>query len=352
MVGDEDGKGQAFHHHHGCGRRNPAQESEKGQGSAPKLQGQGQHVEVRVLLGEEKPAPKGQGKDGQVDEEKVQGEGPGRQAEVPGVGVFHHAHVELPGQEEEGQAGKDHQARPFQVTGKALLGEEEGEELGMALDPGKRVSQLPEDHPSHEEEGQELHEGLKGHRQHQALVPLRGIQAAGAEEDGEEGQEQGGGKGDVREGFLLAPEEEEGLGDGLELQGQVGKQAHHQKGGGQGTKKAVAEAQVEEVGPGGEAVGAGQGEQLSVKKRPKEEDQGGPQVDGEEAGSLHGRPAHASHEGPGGGVDRQGKGVRPGALDQKAAPSLPQEGHQEEEAQVEEKAQEKKERVHGRRNRR
>jgi hypothetical protein len=300
-----------------------------------------------LVLGEVDPAQEGQGEDGQVDEEEVEGKGPGGQGEVAWVYVLHHAHVELPGQEEEGQAREEGEAHPVQVAGKPLRGQEEGPELRPLRDLQKGVSQEKKRGQPHQEEGEKLHRGLKGHGQDQALVPLRGVQAAGAEEDGEEGQEEGGDEGHVRHGGPFPAQEEEGLGDGLELQGQVGEEAQHQKRGRQGGQGGVAVAQEEVVRPGGEAVGPGQLQKPSVEEGPEEEDQGGPQVDGEEGGPLGGRPAHAAEEGPGGGVDGQGEGVDPGASHPGPPPPLSQEGHQEEEGQVEEEAGEEEGRAHG-----
>lgn len=179
-------------------------------------------------------------------------------------------------------------------------------------------------------------------------MPLRGVQAAGAEEDGEEGEEEGGVEGHVPQGAHLPAQEEEGLGDGFELEGEVGEEAQDEKPRGHRPQEGVpAVAQVEEVGPGGEAVGPGQAQKAQVEKGPKGQGQGGPQVDGEEEGPRGGGPAGAAEEGPGGGVDPQGEGVGPGALEEAPSPLFPQAGEEEEESQVEEEASEEGFRVHG-----
>lgn len=125
MVGDEDGEGEGLHHHHGRGRRDPAQKGEEGQGRAA-LPGHGEDVEVGGHLRVVQAAQEGQGQDGQVQEEEVEGEGPGGQGQVALVRVFHHGHVELPGEEEEGEEGEEGEAGPGQVAPEALGGKEEG----------------------------------------------------------------------------------------------------------------------------------------------------------------------------------------------------------------------------------
>ena len=125
VVGDEDGEGEGLHHHHGRGRRDPAQKGEEGQGRAA-LPGHGEDVEVGGHLRVVQAAQEGQGQDGQVQEEEVEGEGPGGQGQVALVRVFHHGHVELPGEEEEGEEGEEGEAGPGQVASRPWGGRRRG----------------------------------------------------------------------------------------------------------------------------------------------------------------------------------------------------------------------------------
>ncbi|MCY1345726.1 hypothetical protein D9M69_317910 [compost metagenome] len=206
------------------------------------------------------------------------------------------------------------------------------------------VEQAEGDVGAHREESQKLDQGFEGDRQHHAAVVLGGVEVAGAEEDGEQGQHQGhdqrrvlgAGAGGVGAGAdqQVHPED-----DALELQGDVGQHAdqadqrhHHRQGLG------LAIARGDEVGDGGDVLLLADEHHLLHHPGCQQQQEYRAEVDGQEVPDLSGGLADGAEEGPAGAVDRQRQAVDPGAQarGQRRTAAVAVEGYGEEDGHIEE----------------
>jgi hypothetical protein len=204
---------------------------------------------------------RGDGHHEQRGQHQVGGEHPARQVEVARLDVLHHQHVELPRQAHDGghgHAGLQQHGRPVHGL-LPVLGQLRGV-AGPVEQVAEAVVEAEGDEDAHGEEGGELDQRLEGDGQHHAAVVLGDVQAAGAEDDGEQRQHQR----DDQRRVLGAAAAGVGAGadqqvhaqdDALELQGDVGQHAdhadqrhHHRQGLG------LAVARGDEVGDGGDVL--------------------------------------------------------------------------------------------------
>ncbi len=273
-------------------------------------------------------AAQGNGQHEEVDQQEVERKHPARAAHMVFVHVLHHHDLKLPWQHQRGAQGQHHQPHPARPgIGPALLGMQQVRELWPRPRLGKNVAQttkqaVDDKHADAQKSGQ-LDQRLKGYGRHHAFVALGGIEVARAKHDGETGQ----GDGDVK-GAVLAPvqvrwshraagrEQCIARGHGLELQCNVGNDAHHGHQRHQrGEQLAFAIAAGDEVGNRGDAVRLGNANHLAQHRPAQHHGQRGPQVDGQEPHATCGRALDAAKVGPGGAVHRHRQRVHPGPGD-------------------------------------
>ncbi|MNF76050.1 hypothetical protein D3C84_581470 [compost metagenome] len=183
--------------------------------------------------------------------------------------------------------------------------------------------------------GAQLDQRLEGDGQHQPLVPLAGGDMAGAEQDGEQGEQ----RAETQRHQLadrLAGDDADGIGHRLDLQGeqrQHGDQHEHR---GQGAGPGAAKAKGEQVGQRGQLVGAGQAQDRVQQHRGQQEGAGKAQVDGQEAVAILVGEVHGAVERPGAGIHAQRQGVDQRVAHQRAKHSaaLGQPGDAEQHQQV------------------
>ena len=149
---------------------------------------------------------------------------------------------------------------------------------------------------------------LEGDGEHQAFVFLAGGDMACAKKDGEQRDQGAEGKG---EAVLqrLTGEDADGVGHGLDLQGQQRQHADQHEQGGQGAGPTAAEAKGEQVGQRGQLVGAGDAQDRIQQHRGEQEGAGNTQVAGEEPEAVLVGQADRAVERPGTGIDTQRQGV-------------------------------------------
>ncbi|MCY1434806.1 hypothetical protein D9M71_508780 [compost metagenome] len=163
---------------------------------------------------------------------------------------------------------------------------------------------------AHGEEGQQLDQRLEGDGRHHAFVTLGGIQVAGAEDDGEQRQQQR----HIQRGvlqraerlalvghadFRVLPEDQETAGDRLQLQGDIGDHPDHRDQRHQAAEqRALAVAGGDKVGDRGDAVGLADADHLAQHQPEQRRHQGRAEVDRQEADAAGRRPANAAVEGP------------------------------------------------------
>ena len=109
MVGDHDGEGHRFDDDHRGGGRQPAEKGREGDqvGAVAKRQRQHGHVAVDLAGAERGEAGEGERHHEDVDEDEIEREQPGDAAHVLDGAVLDDRHVELPGQQERGEARQE-----------------------------------------------------------------------------------------------------------------------------------------------------------------------------------------------------------------------------------------------------
>jgi hypothetical protein len=129
----------------------------------------------------------------QVDQEQVERKQPDRAVEVRGVDVFHHRDLELARQQQSGEQRKEDQRAPTAVGRRRIGAIQPGRHLGHRCGTGEDVAHAlvhaPDDEGADGQEGHQLDHRFDGDRRHHAFVTLGGIEVAGAEQDGEGGQD-------------------------------------------------------------------------------------------------------------------------------------------------------------------
>ncbi|MNC25779.1 hypothetical protein D3C75_738790 [compost metagenome] len=191
--------------------------------------------------------------------------------------------------------------------------------LGLGQQVVEAVVQAPGDEHADGDERQQLDQRLEGHRHDHAAVVLGGVQVAGAEQDGEQGEDQ---RHDQRR-VLGAQAVGAGIGAGqqvdaedypLELQGDVGQHADQaDQGHDDGQRARLAVARGDEVGDRGDVFLLADQDHLGQHLRHEQQQQQRAEVDGHERPQLSGRLADRAEKGPAGAVHRQGQAVHPGA---------------------------------------
>ena len=314
VVRHHDGERHAGHDHHGGGGRQPAQEHQRGKPGRVCGERQGQHEQVRVeLRAEGGEAEQRHRRHEQVDRHEVERKQPARGGELAGRSVLHHRHVELARQKQKGevgQRGEHEEARRVRAGGER----DEGVQRQGIARPGH------EHHPgAQRKKRHELHERFRGDREHEAVLVLRGVGVAGAEQDGEQHQRQRhhrrrGGRAEARTAREPAQtvgfQGDHGGGDRLELQRQVGHRRHerdHRRERAYGARLAVARG--EEVGDRGDALGLGHRHDAREEPVAEGDGQDRPQVDAEEVEPRGRREPDGAEERPRRAVDRERQGV-------------------------------------------
>jgi len=217
--------------------------------------------------------------------------------------------------------------------------------LGMLGEPGVQRPGSAEDAEQGEqpdaEQGDQLHQGFEGDGHHQSTVLLPRRDVACAEEDGE------GSEGDAEAqrqyvGRRLLREHLQGLGDGADLQGDVGQGAHQHEQGDQYACQLAAIAEGEEVGQRAELVFAGEPQDGTQQDGAHGQCQGYTQVDGEEQVAAGAGKADTAVIGPGGGIDAQGECVGEGVRypARRNQPAIRDVGNEKQQHQVAEAGEE------------
>ena len=320
LIAHHGGHRNGLHNHHAGGRRQAANEHKQGQPGLTRRQRQRQHEVVCICT----PLPKiqqttqGNGQHKQIDGQQVQGKHPHRTPQVALAHVFHHHHLKLARQKNHRQHGQQRQGKPLR-PGKvaALLQAQKAGELGDCLRTGEHIPQAVEHAVHHEhtdrQKGDQLDHRLKGNGGHHALMALRGVQVARPENHGETSQRQG-----HVEGTVLAPVRRCGQADGgrsgqqgvacgnrLELQSDIGNDAHHSNQRDQTRKQvALAIAAANEIGNRCDAVGFGNANHLAHHQPAQHHGQRGAQVNGQKPDTARGRAPNAAKVSPGRAVHR------------------------------------------------
>jgi hypothetical protein len=299
--------------------------------------GKRQHEGVGIDSAREVNGPaESDGQHEEVDRQQIQREKPDGFLQMVLVDVFHDDDLKLPGQTNHGQHRQDNFEAPAEISPGGALDDKEVLQSGQFRSFRKQMAESLEYAVGHKnacrKKRYEFDERFKRDGGHHPFVPLGGVQVAGAEEDRKKGQQQGHVErrvvnyGNIRE--ITRHDDERVLVDdeiahrnGFELERDVGNDAQHGDNRHQACDGgAFAVARGDKIGDGGDAVGFADADDLADHQHPQGKHQGRPDIGRQEPGAAGCRPPHAAVEGPGGAIDRQGKGVNIGVADQASAP--------------------------------
>ena len=157
------------------------------------------------------------------------------------IDVFDHPHLELTRQADDGEHGQHQQGRPLRIAPGPDLMEQMGNfrnRVAFGEQVAEPVENAVGDVKPDGQERQQLDDRFEGDGDHHAFVMFRGVDVAGAEQDGEQGHDQGHEKGRVLEqrhaaemarhdDFRILDQHGEAGRHGLKLQGDVGQDADH-----------------------------------------------------------------------------------------------------------------------------
>ncbi|MNO72306.1 hypothetical protein D3C76_632490 [compost metagenome] len=346
VVGNHGRQRHAGDDDHAGGGRGAADEGQQRQRRMRLGQRQADHEGVRHDSGGQvQLAGEGDRHDEQRGQHQVGGKHPARQVEVAWLDVFHHGDVELPWQAHDRghrHAGLQQHRRPVHGVLPVFL------ELRCVTrffqQVAEAVVETEGDEDADGEEGRQLDQRFEGDGQHHAAVVFGDVQAARAEDDGEQREDQRhqqrrvlradtGGVGAGADQQVHAED------DALQLQGDVGQHAdhadqrHHH-----GERLRLAVARGDEVGDGGDVLLLADQDHLLQHPGREQHQQHRPEVDRQERPELPGGLADRAKEGPTGAVHRQRQAIDPGSQTrrQRRTAAVAIEGDGEQDGHVEE----------------
>ena len=238
-------------------------------GARLKRQGEHGHVPVDGAVGEDEPPSHGQRDDKDIDGDEVEREKPGCRAHIPLVAILDDGDVELAWQQQDHE-GREHggaePGRPIRRLRQHGLQRFIGG--GLHREIPEAVEHHPGDEDANNQEGDQLHDGLRGDGQHEAIIVFRRIDPPRPESHGKEGQHQ---RNDDRDrqrrlavGYRMAfldgiQHGGDGGRDRLELQGDIGHRANHRDDRDKGCDQLrLAIAGGHEVGDGSDVLALGE----------------------------------------------------------------------------------------------
>ena len=334
LVADHGRHRDGLHNHHAGGGRQTAYESQHGQRVLAIGQGQREHkvFGVHVARLKVQQAPQRDRQHKQVDQQHVQRKHPQRPAQVRLAHVLDHHDLKLPGQHQDREHGQQGQRKPLRPHARApQIDAEQLLRLRHCGGAGKHIAQAIKQAPHHKaphrQKGHQLDDRLEGNGRHHALVAFGAVQVPRTKHHGETRQHHGHIKSRVLRPVHIGREAahvaagQHGItsGHGLELQRDVGHDAHHRNQRDQpGQHRALAVAAANEVGDRGDAVGLGDAVHFAQHHPAQQHGQGRPEIDRQKPHAARSRAADAAKVGPCGAIHRHGQRVHPGVVNDRA----------------------------------
>jgi hypothetical protein len=302
------------------GRRKAAEHGDERRRAIFRVDGQGHDTDVAIHRARKKhEAGDGQRHNEKVDRQEIDGKDEGGGANVAFLAIFHHGDMELARQEHHCAARKQGQRDPDRhVRRRREHGADARTCAGALEQVAQSVEHAPDDKGADRDESQELHHRFRGDRQHQAVLMLAGVDAAGAEDHGEAGKRQSDAEGDAirplgrRCDHWIDRAETRGQrrGNRLELQGDIGHDADHRnhcRDRRHCFRLAIAGGK--EVGDGSGVLRVGEPRHPRHHRPAEAEHQHGPDIDRQEIQAVRRSQAHRAEKGPGGAIDAKSEGI-------------------------------------------
>ena len=186
MVRHHGRKRDRRHDHHGGRRGKAAEKGEERQILAPGRKRQGEDEQVGIAaFGQERQAGRRDRQHEERDHEEIEREGPCGDREMAFVGILDHHHLEHAGQCQH-RAGREEQDRQPAVAERVAAGK--AGRLDLFDRRPEPAAHAPDHEDTDREQGHQLDDRLDGDRHHHPFMAFVGVDRAGAEQDGEEGQ--------------------------------------------------------------------------------------------------------------------------------------------------------------------
>ena len=309
IVAGHDGQRHRLHDHHGGGCGKAADEGQERHKGMIAVHRQGKHIGVRIHRPpQHEQARRGNRHHEEIDGHKIERKFPCGLAHIPFVGVFHHRHVKLPRQQQKGEQRQHRDRQPAANMGCLLKDREHiGPRPHLFHELRGAAHQPEDDENAHRQKGHELHDRFHRDRRDQAVLMFGGVDVAGAEKNGKPGH------GDGHEQRQVLARRGQGgsarrhlrhhclqrKGNGLQLQRDVGHNAHDRHQRHQRTQGAVlAIAGGDEVGDGGDVLLLGNAHHRFQKRPAENQQKRRADIDGQEViAGARGKP-HRTIERP------------------------------------------------------
>ena len=280
-----------FDDDHGGGGRQAADEGQQRDDLGAGRQRQGEHERVGIegALRQRQQAGGGNGHHENIDQHQVERKQPGGAANLRLGIVLDDGHVELARQQHDAHEAEEGHRDP--VAGVEALRERPlrlGVLQNAADEPAEAAEHGEDDEKPDGEEGRQLDEGFRRHRDDQALLVLGRIDMARAEQHRERGHRQRNDEGRVgRQVEVLerarAQQRVDRDGDRLQLQRDIGQRpGHGDHGDDGGDGLALAVARRQEVGDRGDVLALGQADDAHQEAPAEYEQQDRSEVDRDE----------------------------------------------------------------------
>ncbi len=194
VVAHHQAQRRRLNHHHARRRRQSAEEGDQRQHRLAGRQRHRQHQAVGIGAGgHDQPPGNRDRQDEEIDRQQVEREEPERAIEMALVDILHDHDLELARQAEDGGHGEEGHGDPVDAAHDAgvLVQRLDGRRRGAF---GEEVAEAMEDAIGHEQadggERHQLEDRFEGDRDHHAGMVLVRMEAAAAEEHGEDGEHQ------------------------------------------------------------------------------------------------------------------------------------------------------------------
>ncbi len=184
VVRDHDRKRDAFHDHHGGGRRQASDKDGDAEQGRISLHRQRQHIHVAVDRAERKGDQAGERDRNheQVDGDQIERKQPARPAHFGIAGILDHADVKLARQQHDRAERQQHHGEEIADRRRIVDGAHRFRRLHRAFDQFMRAEHPERDEGAGRDKGHQLDDGFGGDRQHQAVLMFGRVGLAGSEQ--------------------------------------------------------------------------------------------------------------------------------------------------------------------------
>ena len=349
IVGDRDCERDAVDHHHAGRRGEPAEHRRQREAARAggERQGENRQIAVDRAVGESRESGDRQRRDEQIDQHEIDGEQPRRGDDIARIAILDDADVKLARQQQDRRRREQRRGQPIGRIGGRLDHRADARVgLGDARQFADPAGKTPDDERAHGEKGHQLDDGFDRNGQDQPVLMLGRIDAPRAEGHGEgrqhhrhreiEGRRRRAGRQSTV--FERVDDHQDGLGDRLELQRDIGRGGHQRDERGERRHRlGLAVARGHEIGDRRQVLRARERGDARHQPMAEPDDEDRPDIDRQEIEPMRRSEPDRAVIGPGGAVDGQAQRIDERALfahDEPPPAVIAPPGHGEKEADI------------------